>query len=84
MIIVDAYYTESGSINVVIENQPLDMVISVPPDPDNKDYRALLEWEAQGGEIKAYQEEPQTKPAEPTLEERVTALEERVTVLEAQ
>jgi len=78
MNIVSANYTESGSINVVTEGQPADMFISVPPDPNNKDYIALQEWAAEGdNEIKAYVAPPEADP-EPTLEERVAALEAKI------
>ena len=80
--IVDAYYTESGSINVVYEGQPSDMFISIPPDPNNKDFVAIMEWaEQEGNEIREY-EAPPPPPAVPTLEERVAALERRSVDLE--
>ena len=77
MGIVSATYTDWGAIKVVFEGQPPDTVITVPPDPDNKDYVELMEWEAEGGVIHPY-EPPQARPVEPTLEERVAAIEAKL------
>ena len=77
MTIVSANYTEWGSINVQVEGQPADVFISVPPDPNNKDYVALMEWKAAGNAIEPYEPPPETKPG-PTLEERIAALEAKL------
>jgi len=61
MNIVSAEYNQYGGINVVIEDMPEGMSITVPADPANKDYVELQQWAAKAGnEIKAY-EAPEVK-----------------------
>ena len=53
MIITNAKYNKDQdnricSINCVIDGQAM----SVPLDPDNTDYQAILEWVAEGNKIK--------------------------------
>lgn len=75
--IVRAYYNDSGSINVIFENQPEGMFVSVPPDPLNKDYADLMAWEAAGGIIEPYVPPPPPPPTK-TLEERMASLEDQL------
>ena len=55
MKITSATYDQFGSIIVTVEGQPPDTVITVPPDPANKDFQALMEWEAAGNTITSYE-----------------------------
>ena len=80
MRIVAAEYDQWGQIIVTIEDQPPDMTIWVPDDMANKDRQEVAVWAAQeGNEIKEYQA-PETKPAPPTIEERLAALEAKLGV----
>ena len=49
--IADIITGENSCINVVLSD---DTLLSVPLDPDNTDYQAILEWaEEDGNEIQA-------------------------------
>jgi hypothetical protein len=54
MGIVSANYTEGGYINVVMEDQPADMFISVPDDMTIRERQELAAWEAEGNTITPY------------------------------
>lgn len=67
---------EQTAINVVVEDMPEGMSITVPTDPANKDYVELQEWAAkEGNEIRAYVAPPPPEP-QPTIQDLMKQIEE--------
>jgi hypothetical protein len=93
MNIVGASYNEFGGINVVVEDMPESMSITVPADPANKDYVELQEWAAKEGNEIAQYEPPLTEidtggggsavVTDAVTREEFDALEARVAALES-
>ena len=76
--ITSAVYTEDGyTIQAVIEG----VECSVPCDGGNKDYRAILEWVAEGNTIQPYVE-PEKTYQELRLKEYGTPTEQLERIIE--